>query len=95
MLLACSRLRAEVEAIRIHDFRPSRNKLLDEPVLRRVAGIDLRDSSQLRLGAENKIYSRRLPFALARLAIKAFKDLAVLALLPFRIDIEQVLEEVV
>src|SRR3954468_644395 len=87
---------AEVEAVEVHDLVPRGDEVLDEPLLRVVAGVDLGDGPELGVGTEDEIGGRRRPTELTRRAIDAL-------VLPFRrgrrlplgAHVEQVHEEVV
>src|SRR5438874_13378107 len=84
-----------VEAIEVHHLGPGRDEVLDELRLRIRASVDLRQSPELRVRAEDEIDTRADPLELARCAIAPFEHvLDVRDCLPLRAHVEQVHEEV-
>ena len=86
----------EVEAVELHDLRPSGDEVVHELRLTIGAGVDLGQGAELRVGAEDEVDGGRIPLHLAGLAVAAFEEvLADLGLLPDHGLVEEVDEEVV
>ena len=86
----------DVESIKIHHFGPSGGEILDELLLPVRATVDLGQSAELGVGAEDEIDTRAGPFEFTRLSIAALENVRCLRYrLPRRAHVEQVHEEVV
>jgi hypothetical protein len=86
----------KIEAVKVHDFRPRGHEVIHKLLLGVFAGVDLRECSQLGVGTEHKIHSTTKPANFTRLAISPFEEvIAHGRLLPFRVHVEQIHEEVI
>ena len=96
MLLGCF---GQIEAIVVHHFRPCRNEVVHELLLRVRAPIDFGDRTQLGVRTEDEVDAASRPLAFIRLPISAFVDssrtIGFRRRLPLRSHVEQVDEEVV
>lgn len=52
----------ESSAVQVHDLRPGFYKIVNELLFSIGTTVDLRDRTQLRIGAKNQVCSRRCPF---------------------------------
>src|SRR5437773_1357048 len=91
-----SRVRDKVEAVKIHHLVPRSHKVTHKCLMRVVAGIDFRDSSELRVRTEDEVDGGAGPLDLTRPAVMPLEEvLAFGRLPPLRAHVEQVHEEVV
>jgi len=65
----------DVEAIEVHHLVPGRHEILDELLLRVLAGVDLGQGAQLGVRAEDEVRARGSPLQLAAGPIAALEHL--------------------
>ena len=63
-------LLGEVEAVEVHDLRPGGDEVVDELRLAVGAGVDFREGTELRVGAEDEVHRGGGPLYLAGLAVR-------------------------
>ena len=68
----------EVEAVKVHDLVPGRDKVTHKLFLVVVLGIDFGKSTQLRVETKYQIHAGAGPLQLARLGVAAFEGITLL-----------------
>ncbi len=86
----------DVEAVEVHDLGPGGDEVSDEFVAGIGTGVDFGDGAQLGVGAEDEVDVGGCPLQFSGFAVTAFVEvIAHGGLLPFRIHVEEVDEEVI
>src|SRR5215469_13870650 len=84
----------EIEPVRVHDLVPGRHEISDEFLVDVGTPVNFRKGTELRVRSEDQIDTGSGPLLLLRLPVTAFVCV-VAGLLPLRVHVEQVDEEVV
>jgi hypothetical protein len=87
---------SEVETVKIHDFVPGRDKVVQELFLRVVTSVDFCQGAQLGVRTEDQVNTGASPLEFARRAITPLEHIMILRnCMPHRAHVEQIHEEVV
>jgi hypothetical protein len=86
----------EVEAVKVHDLVPRRDKVVHELLLGVLASIDFRQGPELGVRTEDEVDTGAGPLEFARCAITTLEHVFVFrGCLPLRAHVEQIHEEVI
>lgn len=88
-------LALQIKPIQVHNLVPRRHEILDELHVAIVAGIHLRNRTQLSVRAKDQVRTSSRPLLASGLAVAALEQLAVPDVLPGGVHVQQVNKEVV
>jgi len=64
----------KIETVKVHDFVPHRDKIVEELLLRVLTSVNFRQGPELGVGTEDEVHAGAGPLELACLAITPFKE---------------------